>query len=430
MPNPLSHSIRPAIFSNQETTPDIIEISEYLQTRNQTQWSLRVEEFRELETIIDTLNTRKDAIFAHCKHHHDYDFKIKSLKAPYRKLPNEIISNILLLCIPIKSSHFKTWINTYQILTHICSHWKKIAINTCTLWEKLKLTIEVRYINAAYNLIAKWTEYMRHNTLKLHMAFTIDIMPVDQMTNFLKVLDNNPRISELLIQFQLYPLSVYGNALNITLPEAVKLIIYEHEISDRNILPTQINQIKIHTPKISDLELRIRFFDKIHIENFHNITTLSLQILENSFADMKAIIDKCSKLISLCLFIDKMLPEEDPVQIDIPSVEDLIVTSIANIDDVLIYFNTPNLRNFGLRWWYHFTPLEDFNKLLPFFQTTSKLSHVLIQGPDIPQNKKDNFTKEIKYLNSKIQLKFCPVPERDEVAIAEEEEEEEEPAVT
>ncbi|KDQ51323.1 hypothetical protein JAAARDRAFT_199159 [Jaapia argillacea MUCL 33604] len=65
----------------------------------------------------------------------------RSLLAPIRKLPPEVLARIFILCLP-DAEYVPVDITTMPLLTsRICYHWREVALHTPVLWSSMALSI-------------------------------------------------------------------------------------------------------------------------------------------------------------------------------------------------------------------------------------------------------------------------------------------------
>ncbi|KAG2087523.1 uncharacterized protein F5147DRAFT_527038, partial [Suillus discolor] len=97
------------------------------------------QEISGLKTVMDIFNNlheqlvkKKDKINQSMELH-------KGFVSPLWSLPDEILSNIFVHCLP-NDKHLSLAQNEAPVLlTRVCQKWRKVAVNTSELWYKLHL---------------------------------------------------------------------------------------------------------------------------------------------------------------------------------------------------------------------------------------------------------------------------------------------------
>ena len=402
--------ILPAILSNAETTEDTIKQAEQLREENKIGWNMRDAKLKEIRKILYQLQQRENVIFKHYRSHAHYDYKLCSLTASYRKIPNEITSYILLLCIPEENcTYIGTWYSTYKILTHVCSRWKNIAINDSNIWKCLEISIHPQITPFICKLITGWTQYMKVNNLCLKLSIAHWHFNSYEIEDIFKTLHNNKKIQRLLINFSYYPAVDYGKALeNCTLPELEELALIENDSEDSSETET----LTLHTPKLQELSLRTGSFSSIIIKQYANLTFLHLQIVNNDLLDIHNVLQQCTKLTVLELLINQLFHEEPTeyfmpnIKIYLNTLECLAITTHEYVPEMLAKFETPNLKVFGFKHWKHITPLKDINRLIPFLQTTPIIEHIGLIANELSEEQKTSFEKLLRHHGFKATLEW------------------------
>jgi hypothetical protein len=81
-------------------------------------------ELKRLKTLVSGLENDRASLARQMEVHQAYI-------SPMRRIPDEMVREIMLRCIPIDPppSHFDPELGP-ALLTHICSHWRTIALST------------------------------------------------------------------------------------------------------------------------------------------------------------------------------------------------------------------------------------------------------------------------------------------------------------
>jgi hypothetical protein len=110
----------------------------------------------------------------------DYRQMLVTLLSPVRRLPSELLGEIFRYCLPQnydeKSAH-----KAVMLPSHVCKHWRDVALSTPTLWTNIVLRVTDETFESRVALVTAW--FSRSGDLPL--SFTLD---VDGRENVLPIL--------------------------------------------------------------------------------------------------------------------------------------------------------------------------------------------------------------------------------------------------
>ncbi|TFK20263.1 hypothetical protein FA15DRAFT_673634 [Coprinopsis marcescibilis] len=92
-------------------------------------------------------------------------------KPDFSTLPNDILQEIFVLCLPESSYLISFWPNEAPVLlTHVCSHWREVALGCTRLWRSLNLKIGENEadIELAKELFEVWLLRTKSSRQELH----------------------------------------------------------------------------------------------------------------------------------------------------------------------------------------------------------------------------------------------------------------------
>src|SRR5438270_4725666 len=91
----------------------------------------------EVENKLTSLQQQKETIVKYIKDQKEHKYRLQSLFAPYRWIPNELIAKILLNIIPEPNQNtlIYEWLIILDTLMNVCSHWRNIAIADPNIWK-------------------------------------------------------------------------------------------------------------------------------------------------------------------------------------------------------------------------------------------------------------------------------------------------------
>ncbi|KDQ49230.1 hypothetical protein JAAARDRAFT_111790, partial [Jaapia argillacea MUCL 33604] len=87
-------------------------------------------QIRELRAQLQMLEERRDVAQGRC-------FNLKSLSAPIRRLPSDLLSEIFNHTLQYGSTG-PVYDPFPLLLTHVCSYWRHLALSTPTLWSPIR----------------------------------------------------------------------------------------------------------------------------------------------------------------------------------------------------------------------------------------------------------------------------------------------------
>ncbi|KDQ49232.1 hypothetical protein JAAARDRAFT_115133, partial [Jaapia argillacea MUCL 33604] len=107
------------------TSPPRIHVPSAISESQREADTLEVQ-IRELRVQLQILEERRDVVQGRC-------FNLKSLSAPIRRLPSDVLLEIFNHTLSYGCSN--TMYEPFPVLlTHVCSYWRHLALSTPTLW--------------------------------------------------------------------------------------------------------------------------------------------------------------------------------------------------------------------------------------------------------------------------------------------------------
>ncbi|KAF9058577.1 hypothetical protein BDP27DRAFT_1240626, partial [Rhodocollybia butyracea] len=87
-------------------------------------------EISRLQSLLDDLLRKKDEVETYIKGH-------RILMSPIRWIPSETLGEIFIHCL--SSDAYPFAVSSSLLMTTICRHWRRVAINTPILWSSLHI---------------------------------------------------------------------------------------------------------------------------------------------------------------------------------------------------------------------------------------------------------------------------------------------------
>ncbi|KAF5357362.1 hypothetical protein D9758_005904 [Tetrapyrgos nigripes] len=152
-------------------TPSKVEISAIETALQETQGNLDLynTEIDRLSEILATLKKRRDDLQEHRNH---YAFRYRALSQSLRKLPVELLVEILLLCcmpgLNIDEDKRIRKVPTL-VLSQTCSFWRRVIQSTPLLWSDISLTLPIS--EKFVGLVDLYLRNSRFSPLTLRLSF-------------------------------------------------------------------------------------------------------------------------------------------------------------------------------------------------------------------------------------------------------------------
>ncbi|KDR65105.1 hypothetical protein GALMADRAFT_148987 [Galerina marginata CBS 339.88] len=340
--------IQIAALSNRKPTQHILDAAQ--------------DKIVKLNTDIEEMKTMSDEAARQADHFIHLNFKLthqlkilekqnyllKSLYAPYRNIPTELISEIFLWVLPllVDQADLCIWLQALDIFTHVCSEWKSIALNDPRIWKNLYVMVRPKQQKLACNIIKRWTKCMSNNNLHLTLDIAGPLISIPGIFKVYQTLNNCEQIVNLrLIMEDGYNLSHSNMLSQQKLPSLTHLAIAERNRILRS-LPAFVKADAYKTPKLTHLEIRVAHGYIVHSKILGRITCLHLHLHTYNMKDFTDILKYCTKLVECKLTFDIKLNK--PVlhttdKIEFPHLTTLIVDAREDMSGLLCLLNAPKL---------------------------------------------------------------------------------------
>ena len=195
--------LQSAILSNQLPSSDIFPIANieiYTETQIKAAYD---DQLMVIDDMIATLSAKRTETIKNIETHESTLFKLKSLSAPYRRTPPEIINEIFMHCIPNEETEdapdLKVWLNILQIFTQVCRLWSDIAKTHPRLWKYLNLELKAQGSKKAIYVLKKWTSTMPVNNLHLRIDSSHAVVTMPRARRLYQILNMNERLQSLIL---------------------------------------------------------------------------------------------------------------------------------------------------------------------------------------------------------------------------------------
>src|SRR3984885_8964598 len=114
----------------------------------------------QLDVHINALLLRRRAL---C----NYRQMLVTLLSPVRRLPPELLGEIFRYCLP-QNYHEKGAHKAVMLPSHVCKHWRDVALSTPTLWTNVVLHVTNETFESQAALVTAW--FSRSGGLPLSFA--------------------------------------------------------------------------------------------------------------------------------------------------------------------------------------------------------------------------------------------------------------------
>src|ERR1700733_15289970 len=125
----------------------------------------------QLDVHINALLLRRRAL---C----NYRQMLVTLLSPIRRLPPELLGEIFRYCLP-QNYHEKGDHKAVMLPSHVCKHWRDVALSTPTLWTNIDLRVTNETLESRAALVITW--FARSGS-SLSLSFTLsgqeNVLPI------------------------------------------------------------------------------------------------------------------------------------------------------------------------------------------------------------------------------------------------------------
>ena len=150
------------MFAEVQEIPSLIDlITDPLQTRHtlssSTETALIGGTYLETHNNIPRLDVADSQLLHRQQARHTYRQTLGhwALLSPVRRLPPELLGEIFELCLP-RNYHKKDAHQAVMLPSHVCSHWRSVALSIPRLWSKIVLYVSDRVVELRTALVIAW----------------------------------------------------------------------------------------------------------------------------------------------------------------------------------------------------------------------------------------------------------------------------------
>ena len=390
-----------AIKSNLQPSDHYIPIATKEITINNLLLKQETCKLDNINELITNLQKQQTDIQHNIKTYEDNNTLLKSLSAPYRKTPPEIISLIFRLLIPgpqyeLPAPHLQDWLTTLNIFTHVSKYWHEIAISDPILWKILDLNIKFNQTKLATVILKRWISNMHINNLHLTISNSQFYSAATNFLNLYKCLDNCKQLKKLTLQvIHDYPQLHLKMLTKIKLPMLDSLIINEDEYTCFAPMPRK-DTITLTAPKLTNLILNyVQPRNILNEDNLKNITKLKIDLNTYELSQYYYLLKKTPQLTTCeikisCNVRDKRFEEVE--EITLSHLTTLLVDMHIKTAILLTKINTPILSTLHISK--NPKPNLKINFLIPFIHKTPTISQINIKGYRVNEEQQE-FNKNL-----------------------------------
>jgi hypothetical protein len=385
-----------AIFSNLSPPSNIFPAADIeIYTHTQIK-STHDEQLNMLNDIIANLSAKRTEAIKNIAIHELSLFNLKSLSAPYRRIPAEIIGEIFMQCIPNGTCEHNldldAWFNLVQIFTQVCYLWSSIAKNTSRIWKYLDIELNAQGSKKAIYILKKWTSTMPANNLELRINSCHGITTMPRAKRFYALLNNNQHLKTLTLTTGGWYLFTHLRALVLNnLPNLETFYISEHtQIAGGGALID--NLIYLRAPKLTQLSLTISFMGIFDARTLRNITILSLKCSTYQIEDFLEFLRYCPNIteVQICILRTGLISiDSNPSAITLYHLKKLYLYLHEDISILLELINAPELTELILIRQEGNSINSKLDDIILFITSTKKLSELNILGTFSDKEKTD-----------------------------------------
>ena len=107
---------------------------------------------------------------------HNYRQTLGALLSSVRRLPPELLAEIFELCLP-KDYHEKGAHQAVMLPSHVCRHWRSVALSIPKLWSKIVLDVSDRMVESRTALVTAWLSRSGESSLSITLD-GINVRPI------------------------------------------------------------------------------------------------------------------------------------------------------------------------------------------------------------------------------------------------------------
>lgn len=294
-PRPALYDLYALLETNDQVLSDTARIEVQSRFRDGQRYLVSLDiQIRNLQADIDTLLSMR-------KRHLALLQAYRTIMAPHRKLPNELLSKIFIHCVAdvliIPPGHR----DPLWTLIHVCSKWRQVALGTPSLWNQL----QIDYSHPRPNQLDQnfWVKQLFSRT---DYAFTLDIRNTSEVSRHH---DTDP-INTLIVPHirRLKGLTLDSSAADIDplfeLPPGTAEVLEEVSIcvTGQNYIPLGPVTVLQHAPRLRRVTFKVSHFHP----NIYRLPWAQLSELYLPESDIHpdigyAILSSCTSLVRCTL---------------------------------------------------------------------------------------------------------------------------------
>lgn len=345
------------------------------------------------------LNERHAYLIGEMYGHIDQNRLLQSLAAPYRRIPNEIISHIFRLTVPTQFSRTPAteWLKIFRAFTQVNNKWRNIAMNDPLLWNFLELIVAEKDWRVALCVLNNWISQTKCTDLCLWIHLPNEGISSTNSDTLYATLNGRTCLSELIIYLEDSIVTTHTNSLARYYFPSLKTFGFHQRENHRRAESIFFDARRINAPILQDLVLDVGWHKPIHRDNLSQISYLYLRLATPIVADYLDVLEHCNALTVCLIQIDPrthLIEEVDEKHvIELANLETLLIEIHDRAFNLLEYIYAPNLEDFHLIHlpkYMESTPLD----AIPFIRQQKKLARIRIEGRKIMEYHND-FIKEL-----------------------------------
>lgn len=222
-----------------------------------------LEQLRSLDTEISKLQRSIDELSAKRKQLNDFIVPHQALLSPIRRIPQEVLREIFVQCLPTGHDSVMSCQDTPLLLGRVCSSWRSISRDTPMLWSSIFISIpepttrerEGVDMGVLIQAVTDWLE--RSGTLPLSITlFHMHVLPAERdLVQYLMLLCDRCKHIDLSLSTTTYSLVASLTKEDVPLLESCSFRISDmDDVASKHISLVNSNPFNIfHAPRLRRL---------------------------------------------------------------------------------------------------------------------------------------------------------------------------------
>ncbi|KAJ7124661.1 hypothetical protein C8R43DRAFT_1240962 [Mycena crocata] len=287
---------------------------------------------------------------------------LKAILSPIRRVPNEILVEIFQILAA--TSRFLAFHYSIEdprssplLLTHVCSLWRRIAVNTPRLWNRLELYFPRELPNKTVPILRELVRRSSPHSITTRIH-TFDWQRPGKPLDFMRILISLPEFCERVENLDLtIHLLHFHSVLSLPRPTFPRLRNLHIHGSREDAHPevTRVLELFKCAPLLRKLDISITNTERRFSSSFpwHQLVDLTLTDLD--LLDARAILIQCNNLRSFFLedFCQSEREEVDLAICTLPNLHRLVLNSDFEVprqstSPFFKFFSFPNLRHLNI----------------------------------------------------------------------------------